>query len=192
MRDQGWRVDGVEISQAAAEVGRNMANLNIFSGGLTDARFPSNHFDYIRANHSFEHMCDPNETLNEIYRILKPGGRLLIGVPNQESLNSAVFGPYWWYRGAPVHPFTYSPSTLSRFLVKHGFNVNRVNYNSDYSGILGSLQIWANRNNGRRSTEGFLINSAPLKVICHWLAKIIDRLRVGDAIEIIATKLEPR
>jgi SAM-dependent methyltransferase len=188
MQDRGWDVYGVEINSIAAELGRREAALNIFAGTLQQAGFPSNFFDYVRSNHSFEHISCPAETLDEMHRVLKPGGRLLIGVPNVASLNARVFGQYWWYLGAPVHPYNYSVNTLSLLLKKHHFAPIKVSYNSDYSGILGSSQIWSNRKNGQISTRGALINNPILKVLSHWTAKCVDLFKAGDAIEITATK----
>ncbi len=188
MREKGWETQGVEISSAAADLGRKAAGLDIFTGTLEQAAFPSESFDYIRSNHSFEHISSPNETLDEIHRILKRDGKLLIGVPNEASLTSKIFGRYWWYRGAPVHPFTYSPSNLCALLRKHHFQIERVAYNSDGCGILGSFQIWLNRNNGRRSHEGFFFNNQILKLVSHWAARITDVLGLGDEIEVTAVK----
>jgi SAM-dependent methyltransferase len=188
MRKQGWQTHGVEISSVAAELGRNTAGLDIFSGTLEQAAFPSEFFDYIRSNHSFEHISTPNETLDEIRRILKGDGKLLIGVPNEASLTSRLFGQYWWYRGAPVHPFTYSVSTLTTLLAKHHFAIERVVYNSDAWGILGSVQIWLNRKNGRRSHEGMISENRVLNILCYWLAQMIDLFKLGDEIEVTAVK----
>lgn len=190
MREMGWDTYGVEVSAPAAELGQKKAGLNIFAGTLQEAKFPANYFDYVRSNHSFEHISCPGDTLKEIYRVLKPGGLLLIGVPNVASLNAIIFREYWWYLGAPVHPFTYSVKTLSQFLTQHQFQVVHITYNSDYSGILGSCQIWANRKNGRMSTQGSLIRNPVLKVLSQWTAKCVDLFRAGDAIEIVATKPE--
>jgi len=188
MRDKGWDVYGVEINSSAAQLGRDQAGLKIHAGTLSQTNFPPSFFDYVRANHSFEHLTCPGETLREIGRIMRPGGRLLIGVPNVASLNARIFRQYWWYLGAPVHPFTYSVKTLSGFLEKYQFEILKVEYNSDYSGILGSVQIWLNRENRRKSTEGAAINNPILKILFHWIAKCVDLFRVGDAIEIVATK----
>jgi SAM-dependent methyltransferase len=188
MRARGWETHGVEISNEAAELGRRKCGLDIFTGTLKQANFPAAHFDYVRSNHSFEHISCPGETLDEIHRILRPDGKLLIAVPNGDGLNSKIFRQYWWYRGAPVHPFTYSVRTLSTFLNKSDFAVEKVAYRSDYSGILGSLQIWLNRENGRRSTEGVMFKNPFLKIACHWMARFIDLFGLGDAIEITATK----
>jgi SAM-dependent methyltransferase len=188
MRARGWITYGVEISEAATTMAQRLKGLQIFCGTLQEAKFPAEFFDYVRSNHSFEHMSCPNNTLDEIQRILKPEGKLLVGVPNVDSLNARLFKRYWWYLGVPVHPFTYSVRTLSQILAKHNFTVDKIAYNSDYTGILGSLQIFRNRNNQKKSTEGHLINSLVLRLICHWLAKCMDLFRTGDAIEITARK----
>lgn len=191
MRAQGWSTYGVEISEAAAALGQKAKGLQILCGTLEQAKFPPEFFDYVRSNHSFEHISCPNETLEEIHRILKPGGKVLIGVPNIDGLNAALFGRYWWYLGVPVHPFSYSVRSLSTILRKHGFIVDKIVYNSQYTGILGSLQIWLNRNNGRKSSEGAVVNNRALQLLCHWFGKLENLFRVGDAIEITARKAVP-
>ena len=187
-REKGWRTYGVEINPDAANLGREAAGLDIFAWDLPAAAFAADSFDYIRSNHSFEHIVNPNETLEEVRRVLKPDGKLLTGVPNIAGWNSRVFRRYWWYLGVPVHPFSYSVATLSKMLQKHGFVIEKVSYNSDFSGVLGSLQICLNRHSNRVSTEGRLFNFFPFVVLAHWTAKLLDRLKQGDAIEIICRK----
>jgi len=188
MRTQGWTAYGVEISKAASSLGQSQG-LQIFCGTVQQAQYRSESFDYVRANHSFEHMTRPNEILDEIYRILKPQGRLLISVPNIDGLNARAFKRYWWHLCAPVHPFSYSVKTLSQLLARHHFSIERISYDSDCAGILGSLQIFCNRNSHRKSSEGLLINNTPLKLICHCFAKSLDLIRMGDVIEITARKV---
>jgi SAM-dependent methyltransferase len=190
MRERGWETYGVELNAQAAALGKECAGLEIFPGNLLDAHFPSAHFDYIRANHSFEHIANPNEVLREIHRILKPSGKLMIGVPNIDGLNAKLFRTYWWYLGAPVHTFNYSVKTLSQMLQKHQFVVERVTYNSDYSGIIGSIQIFLNRNTQRVSTEGRLFRNPAAVTLGQWIAKLFDRFRAGDAIEITCHKAQ--
>ncbi|MBD2201301.1 class I SAM-dependent methyltransferase [Calothrix sp. FACHB-1219] len=190
IREKGWDTYGVEVSLAGAKLGREAAGLKIFNGTLLEANFSNNYFDYIRSNHSFEHLVNPNEVLQEIYRILKPDGKLMIGVPNIDSLNAKIFKKYWWYLGAPIHPCNYSVKTLLAMLKKHNFVIDKVNYNSDYSGILGSIQIFFNRNSARLSSEGIFIKNYVLVVLFYWIAKILDLFRVGDAIEITCHKKE--
>lgn len=187
LRKDGWDTYGVEISEKAASVG-NARGLRIFPGTLEAAKFPTDFFDYVRSNHSFEHISQPNEALEEIHRILKPKGKLLVGVPNIGSLNARMFKRYWWHLCAPVHAFSYSKDTLCRMLEKHGFRVEGVRFNSDYFGILGSLQIWMNRKDGKKSTDGSLIFNYPLRFVCQCAANLMDLAGQGDMIEITASK----
>ena len=187
MNAQGWIAQGVEISAAASRAGQ--ANgLQIVSGSLPDAQFPAESFDYVRASHSLEHVSDPHAVLEEMHRVLKPDGKLLIAVPNVDSWNAKLFGQYWWHLCPPLHAFSYSVHTLTRLLAQHHFQVERVTFNSDYVGILGSIQIWRNRKNGRTSSDGWLFANRAMRVLCGWLALFADRLHRGDMIEVIATK----
>ena len=187
-RDRGWEVYGVEVSAEAAEVGRREAGLNIFAGTLLEARFPNQYFDYVRANHAFEHIVSSHEVLDEIRRILKPEGKLLLAVPNIESLTARIFGKSWWHLCAPVHVFSYSPSTLRRLLEQHGVRVATVRYNSDFSGIVGSLQIVVNRGTQRRADQGWLVNNPLMRIIAQRVARAIDLFRAGDVIEIVSSR----
>jgi len=189
MGAQGWDSHGIEINEQAATKGC-LRGLQISKGTIQDTKFDAEEFDYVRASHSFEHTARPRETLDEIYRVLRNDGRLLLAVPNAAGLPGRVFRKYWWHLCAPVHPFGYSVTTLSRMLHEHGFRVTRVIFNSDYVGVLGSVQIWLNRKNGKKSFEGPVFRNRPLRIVCGWIQKICDLARVGDMIEVHAQKAE--
>jgi len=185
MRDKGWDVHGVEPDHQAAARGRQQG-IDIRTGTIHDAAFPAATFDYVRSNHSFEHIHNPREVLREVKRILRTDGKLFIGVPNLEGLMAKSWGTYWWYLGAPVHTFGYTPASLSRLLAEEGFRVEKVRYNSTFGGIFGSFQIWVNRNNGRLSEDGWIFHNKPLQLLGHWMARIIDLFHRGDCMEVIA------
>ena len=188
MKLEGWKTFGVEISKSAADLGNKLENLNIFNGEIIDAKFDAESFEYVRSNHSFEHIHNPLEVLAEIHKVLKKDGKLFIGVPNINSFNAYFFKKYWWYLGVPVHTYSYSVKTLSEILEKSGFVVENVNYNGDYSGILGSIQIFLNRKNGKLSEDGFFVKNFICKAIFHQIANVLNFFKTGDAIEIICTK----
>lgn len=123
MKNLGWRTKGVEFSQSAAERARRHG-LDVLRGDLFDARFQANSFDIVRFWHVLEHTPDPCKMLTEARRILKPGGELILGVPNVNSLTFKIFKDYnkWqdiW--NLPVHFYFYSRKTLSELLAKSGF-----------------------------------------------------------------------
>ena len=184
MKAAGWACAGVEVNETALEVARSHG-LRV-ENSLT--LYPAGAFDYVRANHSLEHVSTPREALEEMYRILKPGGTLFLGVPTNESQNARLFGRYWWYLGAPVHPVTFSTRGLLGLLRELGFEATRVSTNSDFGSTAGSVQIYLNRNSRRTSSEGIIFALKPLLVVGHWVAKLQDALGVGDKLEIIARK----
>jgi SAM-dependent methyltransferase len=187
-KNNGAIVQGVEISNSASKIG-NLSGLNIFNGTLLEARLPSNHFDYIRSNHSFEHLTNPVEVIKEMLRICKTGGKVFIGVPNTKSLTFKLFRKYWYYLGVPFHPFNYNPKNLSILLEKNNFEVDKIQYNGRFNGILGSIQIILNSKNKKKSDEGYFTNKFTI-LFFHQIARILNLIKQGDCIEIIATKIK--
>jgi SAM-dependent methyltransferase len=188
MKAAGWETHGVEISARAAEVGNSRHALNIQVGTLASARLPAGYFDYIRLNHSFEHILDPRETLGRIRELLAPRGLVFIGVPNVDGIQAKLFGKYWWNLGPPVHPFNYSTPSLSRLLAEQDFEVVRSRTNSNFAGVLGSLQMALNARRGRCSDTGRVFTNPVAKILAHWLAKISDLFSAGDCLEIVAQR----
>jgi 2-polyprenyl-3-methyl-5-hydroxy-6-metoxy-1,4-benzoquinol methylase len=121
-QDAGWQAEGVELSQWSADYGRDKLGVKIFPGLLSEAKFPDNSFDAITVWDVLEHVPDPISELNEIYRILKPGGLLLINYPNTGSLLTRLAGRNWWFY-LSVHLYYFTPRTISRLLEKAGFKV---------------------------------------------------------------------
>jgi len=181
MKRLGWDTAGIELSNVAAEIGNTKHSLNIHPGTVHDATFPAEYFDYIRLNHSFEHLLDPRDTLDRIRYLLKPDGLMFIGVPNTASL-------HWWNLGPPVHPFNYSPHTLKLLLSEHGFEIVRWRTNSNFAGFLGSMQLRANEKIGVYKDSGAIIRNNFAKLIFNWIAKLLDFFRIGDCLEVIAKK----
>ena len=188
MKEQGWDVKGVEPNVHAARFGRSKKNLDIFPGSLLDANFSPQAFDYVRMNHSFEHMEHPNRILDEIYRILADDGKLMIGVPNRDSFSARIFGRFWYHLALPVHTFSYSVQTLSRMLAKHNFNVEKVVFNTEQTPLLGGLQAYLTRHRASPTFHGRLTSSRLATLLAYWAARLQNFLRVSDVIEITATK----
>jgi len=52
---------------------------------ITDIPYEDNMFDFIMCTHVLEHIPDDNKAMEELYRVLKEGGRALINVPVNEA-----------------------------------------------------------------------------------------------------------
>ncbi len=71
-----------------------------------------NFFDIVTLYHVFEHFDKPVEYLNILKRFLKPGGWLVIQVPNFDSWQAKLFRGRWNGLGLPGHYFHYTPPAL--------------------------------------------------------------------------------
>lgn len=122
MRGLGWQVQGVEFNAQAAAVCRS-AGLEVFTGELVEAAFPDHSFAVVTARHLLEHLVDPGAFLSEIFRILEPGGRLLIKTPNTDSLARGWFQEKWYPYDAPRHLILYNPDNLQQLAESLGYRV---------------------------------------------------------------------
>ena len=57
---------------------------------LTSLSFSDNSFDVVICNHVLEHIVNEKQALNEIYRVLKPGGWAIIQVPIASELAQTI------------------------------------------------------------------------------------------------------
>jgi len=124
MRALGWRrVAGVDISAKAIAQAEAMLGLEVYCGHLNDAGFADESFDAASLSHTLEHVAEPATLLAELHRILKPGGRVAIVVPNAESLAARRFGADWFHLDAPRHLANFTRRSLSLALRRAGFVV---------------------------------------------------------------------
>lgn len=119
MRRWGFRCHGVEPSAEACARARELG-LDVACGQLWDAGYPDACFDVVRFNHVLEHLHDPGRALAEARRVLRPGGLLIVAVPNHAGIARQAFRQA---EDVPFHLFAFTPPTLERFLTAAGLEV---------------------------------------------------------------------
>lgn len=102
MQKLGWQTDGVEFNATAVNTCQQ-SGLNVYHGELAQAAFENNTFDVVTARHVIEHIPEPISFSSEIFRILKPGGLMVLKTPNNLALARSWFGTNWFANDVPRH-----------------------------------------------------------------------------------------
>ncbi len=86
----GARTFGVDISRPTVDLARDAFGAAGFAGGLASAvgdvrelPFLNDTFDAIYSMGTIEHFAETEHAVEEMARVLKPGGRAIVGVPNR-------------------------------------------------------------------------------------------------------------
>lgn len=149
----GWDVVGIEIVPEAASYAR-AKGLKIVEEELPNAGFQNESFDAITLWDVLEHTKDPAETLQVCFSLLKPGGVLVIKVPDPSSKEAALFKESWIGYEAPQHLFGFPKKVLENKLREIGLtDVASFQTGSDYSSFFVSFGHWLNKQNWRKSSE---------------------------------------
>jgi SAM-dependent methyltransferase len=115
MKTLGWNVLGIEPDPVSAALAASRG-IPVFCGSLEEAALPDAMADQVVISHVLEHMYDPHSVINECFRILRPGGRLVILTPNNESLGHRFFNKDWPALDPPRHLFVFSCKSLDKML----------------------------------------------------------------------------
>ena len=121
MQIAGWQVEGIDFDAKAIESVRAKYGINARVGSLESFRYAEKYFDAITMNHVIEHVPNPVALLQECYRILKPGGYLVIVTPNINSWGHQKFKTNWRGLEPPRHIHLFSEATLQKCGKKAGF-----------------------------------------------------------------------
>jgi 2-polyprenyl-3-methyl-5-hydroxy-6-metoxy-1,4-benzoquinol methylase len=111
----GYEVCGVEPSLTHGKAAIEVFGLNVTNGYFNSRNF-SVQFDVVILSHVIEHIYQPNEFLDDVMRVVAPGGRVIIITPNCESLGAIVCGHYWSMYKPIDHVTLFSKKALKRSL----------------------------------------------------------------------------
>ncbi len=116
-RGRGWQASGLDYLNAEQMARGQRLGLDLHSCALQDQPFAPGSFDLISLWHVLEHGNDPRAMLAQAAALLRPGGLLVLAVPNRASLGLARAGESWgWLQKPFIHPFGFSAAALHGFL----------------------------------------------------------------------------
>jgi len=117
-RAAGWYAHGIEPSQRGVE-GARALGIELVQGGIDDAQVPAGSLDAATLWHVLEHVEDPGAALERIAGWLRPGGMLLVGVPNLASVQARLGGGRWYHLDVPRHRTHFTLRGLEALLRAH-------------------------------------------------------------------------
>lgn len=198
LRERGWEVAGCDIDQTAVHVARQLG-LNVLQGMIGDIDWPTPDFDVVRFNHVLEHSISPCDDLKKANSLLKPGGRLVVCVPNINSGCYSMFGSRWSGLDIPRHFYHFTPKMLSAVCDQAGFEIEREHFCSFPDDLVHSL---VHVLNARESDEDRLFCSSSsrldealratqvkrLLLALRPVVEYFDQVRWGDNYTLVARK----
>jgi 2-polyprenyl-3-methyl-5-hydroxy-6-metoxy-1,4-benzoquinol methylase len=144
LKSLGWNASsqlyGLDIPTETLKKLRETEAINIIEGDFLTTDLPENFFDAVTLRHVLEHLPDPSLAIKKVFNILKPGGNLLIAVPNIRSIEALLFREKWHHIDAPRHLYHFSPETLKKLLHNSRFIVEKMLFNKNSSEFVRGLR----------------------------------------------------
>ena len=120
MASLGWKVQGIDTDPMAVKVAA-FKGFNVRQGQLQSQQFAAGSFDVISMNHVIEHVHNSLSLMKECYRLLKPGGRLIVITPNIRSWGHRLYKNDWRGLEPPRHLQIFARPSLLRLSGLAGF-----------------------------------------------------------------------
>lgn len=111
-RRRGWEVRGIDpVAQAAGMA--QARGLGVSTGELEGSELPERYFDVVCATQVLEHMASARAFLHTLGRYVRPGGHVMVEVPNWRSFHRRSAGPGWPGLRPLEHICHFTPATLA-------------------------------------------------------------------------------
>lgn len=114
---------GLDFSLDAASVAWHRSQVPAICASLTSAPFAAESCAAVTMFHVLEHLYDPVGYLEAAHRLLAPGGRLIVQVPNAACWQFLLFGERWNGIDVPRHLIDFRAADVDRLLEACGFEV---------------------------------------------------------------------
>ncbi len=123
----GFDARGIEPS-ARGFAAATRLGVDVAQAGVEDASVTEQSLDAITLWHVLEHLEDPRHALTRMHGWLRPGGALLVGVPNLASVQAGVGAKRWYHLDVPRHRVHFTARGLEELLRTEGFEPLRVHH----------------------------------------------------------------
>jgi SAM-dependent methyltransferase len=193
----GYDARGIEPSPRGAD------RVRVEPAGVEQADVEQGSLDAVTIWHVLEHLDDPGGALRRIRGWIRPGGALLVGVPNLASAQALLSGDRWYHLDVPRHRVHFTAAGIRSLLTASGFEPVRTHHVLAEHNWFGMWQSLVNRgtrhpsylynllkrNATIRSTDlgitALVLPLAPIAALAEVLAGIARR---GGTIAVLARR----
>jgi len=112
------RLTALEPDERVADSCAGLARTTLVTKRIEDTAFAGESFDAVHSCHTIEHLASPMATLADHWRLLKPGGILILDAPNIAVIGSSDIVEEWFIDKHLTH---FSTVTLRAMLTASGF-----------------------------------------------------------------------
>jgi 2-polyprenyl-3-methyl-5-hydroxy-6-metoxy-1,4-benzoquinol methylase len=121
-KNDGWETVGVEPSERA----KNIAIQKGISFVKEIEALENNSFDVITMWHVLEHVPNLELQIQELKRLLKPTGTLIVAVPNFKSYDAKYYNEFWAAYDVPIHFWHFSKKSIRLLFEKVDMKLEKV------------------------------------------------------------------
>lgn len=165
-RENGWSVEGVEVSDFAADFARKRFDLQVYKGDISTINLPKNRYDVITLWDVIEHVTDPINVLKHLRMNLTDNGILVITTPDADSIPARLAKHMWMgYKLSDEHLMYLSKKTIENLLERAGLAM----IDNHHVGKHVYFSLFANRVGMYSKLAGKLLNLFG-KVLPHTLS----------------------
>ena len=195
-----WGVEADENVRSLADVKGFRLKTGLFSSDDYEASF----FDYVTLDQVLEHLVDPITQLRGIARILKPGGDVILSIPNAKGWGQFIFGRKWINWHIPYHLQHFSKKSISQTLSESGFDLVSLKTITSSEWLyyqafhiltfpkLNSKSVfWDGHLEAAELSQKVFLRMISLLhriKIFHLITRLMDMLAIGDNLLVIARK----
>ena len=122
--EHGWDCTGVEPSEDATAIARKRIKANIMASEDLE-QIPDATFDLITMWHVLEHVDDLKWQVEQLQRLIKPKGRIVIAVPNHKSYDAQFYKELWAAYDVPRHLSHFDKITITKIFKSKGLALKK-------------------------------------------------------------------
>ncbi len=122
MLEAGWDATGLEPDETARKNAFDLYQVQPLPSPEI-FNLPDQQYDAITMWHVLEHVHQLHEYIDQLKKLIKPSGKIVIAVPNYTSDDANHYGKYWAAYDVPRHLYHFSPASMKALMLQHGMRV---------------------------------------------------------------------